>query len=290
MRARCRLPKQMSSGRRSSKRMARAFRSSVLAPGICAGAPARGWSNRPCGLAIATSIRRRCTTTSARSAKGCAHPASSATKCSSPPRSGRRILPRATSSAPPRRAWRKLRLSEVDLLLLHWPNPNIPLAETLGALCKVKRQGLARHIGVSNFTVALIDEAVRLASEPLVCNQIEVHPFLDQSKVIAACRPMTWQSWPTARSRAAGRRTTRCWPGIGKPRRQDRRAGLPALSGAAGHRRHPAHQQGRAAVGEFRDLRLRVVAGRDGRDRLARAPRRTRSRLCVFRIAGMGLT
>lgn len=82
----------------------------------------------------------------------------------------------------------KLRLSEVDLLLLHWPNPNIPLADTLGALCKVKQAGLARHIGVSNFTVALIEEAVRLSSEPLVCNQIEVHPFLDQSKVLAACR------------------------------------------------------------------------------------------------------
>jgi len=82
----------------------------------------------------------------------------------------------------------KLRLSEVDLLLLHWPNPNIPLADTLGALNRVKQAGLARHIGVSNFTVALINEAVRLSSEPLVCDQIEVHPFLDQSKVIAACR------------------------------------------------------------------------------------------------------
>jgi diketogulonate reductase-like aldo/keto reductase len=82
----------------------------------------------------------------------------------------------------------RLRLSEVDLLLLHWPNPQIPLAETLGALCKVKRMGLARHIGVSNFTVALIEEAVKLADEPLVCNQVELHPFLDQSKVIAACR------------------------------------------------------------------------------------------------------
>ena len=82
----------------------------------------------------------------------------------------------------------RLRLSEVDLLLLHWPNPQIPLSETLPALGKVKRMGLARHIGVSNFTVALIEEAVRLADEPLVCNQIEVHPLLDQSKVIAACR------------------------------------------------------------------------------------------------------
>jgi len=82
----------------------------------------------------------------------------------------------------------RLRLSEVDLLLLHWPNRQVPLAETLGALCKVKREGLARHIGVSNFTVTLIDEAVRESSEPLVCDQVEYHPFLDQSKVIAACR------------------------------------------------------------------------------------------------------
>jgi 2,5-diketo-D-gluconate reductase B len=82
----------------------------------------------------------------------------------------------------------RLRTPYVDLLLLHWPNPQIPLRDTLGALCKVKRAGLARHIGVSNFTVALVEEAVKHADEPLVCNQIEVHPFIDQSKVIAACR------------------------------------------------------------------------------------------------------
>ena len=82
----------------------------------------------------------------------------------------------------------RLNLPDVDLLLLHWPNPQIPLADTLGALCRVKEAGLARHIGVANFTVALIEEAVRLASEPLVCNQIEMHPYLDQSKVVAACR------------------------------------------------------------------------------------------------------
>jgi diketogulonate reductase-like aldo/keto reductase len=82
----------------------------------------------------------------------------------------------------------RLRLPWVDLLLLHWPNPQIPLADTLGALCKVKQAGLARHIGVANFTVALIEDAVRLASEPLVCDQIEMHPYLNQSKVVAACR------------------------------------------------------------------------------------------------------
>jgi diketogulonate reductase-like aldo/keto reductase len=82
----------------------------------------------------------------------------------------------------------RLRLEQVDLLLLHWPNPQIPLGETLGALCKVKRAGLARHIGVSNFNVALLDQAVKLAAEPLVCDQIEMHPLLDQSKVVVACR------------------------------------------------------------------------------------------------------
>jgi 2,5-diketo-D-gluconate reductase B len=82
----------------------------------------------------------------------------------------------------------RLRLSEVDLLLLHWPNPQVPLTETLGALGKVKRDGLTRHIGVSNFTVALIEEAWQATSEPLVCDQVECHPFLDQSKVVEACR------------------------------------------------------------------------------------------------------
>src|ERR1700704_4602803 len=44
----------------------------------------------------------------------------------------------------------RLMLSAVDLLLIHWPNPAVPLAETIGALCKVKRAGLTRHIGVAN--------------------------------------------------------------------------------------------------------------------------------------------
>jgi 2,5-diketo-D-gluconate reductase B len=82
----------------------------------------------------------------------------------------------------------KLKLPWVDLLLIHWPNPKVPLAESLGVLCKAKRDGKARHVGVANFTTALLHEAVRLSSEPLVTNQIEVHPFLDQRKVIAACR------------------------------------------------------------------------------------------------------
>ena len=82
----------------------------------------------------------------------------------------------------------RLRLAKVDLLLVHWPNPRIPLAETMGALYRMKEAGLTRHIGISNFTAPLVEEAVRLATEPLVTNQIEWHPYLDQSKVVAACR------------------------------------------------------------------------------------------------------
>ena len=81
----------------------------------------------------------------------------------------------------------RMRLPSVDLLLLHWPNPHVPLAETLGALSHARRMGLARHIGVSNFTVALIEQAVAASPEPLVCNQVEYHPYLDQAKVRAAC-------------------------------------------------------------------------------------------------------
>ena len=81
----------------------------------------------------------------------------------------------------------RLRQPYVDLLLLHWPNPQVPLQETLGALAHVKQQGLTRHIGVSNFTVALIEEAVAACPEPLVCDQVEYHPYLDQTKVMAAC-------------------------------------------------------------------------------------------------------
>jgi diketogulonate reductase-like aldo/keto reductase len=76
----------------------------------------------------------------------------------------------------------------VDLLLVHWPEKNTPLRETMGALAKAKRAGFTRHIGVANFNIAMLDEAIRLCPEPLVTLQAECHPYLDQTKVIAACR------------------------------------------------------------------------------------------------------
>ncbi|HVX98233.1 MAG TPA: aldo/keto reductase [Pseudorhodoplanes sp.] len=81
----------------------------------------------------------------------------------------------------------RLKLDHVDLLLLHWPSKEVPLAETLGALVQAKKDGLTRHIGVSNFTVALLEEALAGAPD-IVCNQIELHPYLDGSKITAACK------------------------------------------------------------------------------------------------------
>lgn len=84
---------------------------------------------------------------------------------------------------------RNLQVDYVDLLHVHWPTvDNIPLTETMGALAKAKRQGKTRHIGVANFNIALLEQAIRLCPEPLVTLQAEYHPYLDQSKVLAACR------------------------------------------------------------------------------------------------------
>jgi diketogulonate reductase-like aldo/keto reductase len=81
-----------------------------------------------------------------------------------------------------------LGLDYVDLLLVHWPEKNTPLAETMAALAKAKRDGRTRNIGVANFNIAMLDEAIRLCPEQLATLQVECHPYLDQSKVIAACR------------------------------------------------------------------------------------------------------
>lgn len=83
---------------------------------------------------------------------------------------------------------KRLGLSDVDLLLIHWPNAAVRLKDSTAALCKAKSGGLARHVGVSNYTAAMVAEATALASEPLVANQVEYHPYLGQSAVLGACR------------------------------------------------------------------------------------------------------
>lgn len=102
---------------------------------------------------------------------------------------------------------RKLGVDRVDLTLIHWPNPDIPVHEAIAALCDAKRRGLTRHIGLSNFTVANIEKSVAAATEPLVTDQIESHPFLDQSKVMSTLRGhgmATTAYCPIARGRVVG--------------------------------------------------------------------------------------
>lgn len=82
----------------------------------------------------------------------------------------------------------RLKLDHADLLLLHWPNAAVPLADTIGTLNEAKTLGLAKHIGVANFTVDLVRQAAKLSKAPLVNDQVEMHPYLDQSKVIAECK------------------------------------------------------------------------------------------------------
>ncbi len=79
----------------------------------------------------------------------------------------------------------RLGVDRVDLLLLHWPNPQVPLSETLSAMHYLQEEGKARHLGVSNFPPDLLDEALDEAE--IFCNQVEYHPFLAQDDVLGLC-------------------------------------------------------------------------------------------------------
>ncbi|MEM8630380.1 MAG: aldo/keto reductase [Pseudomonadota bacterium] len=78
-----------------------------------------------------------------------------------------------------------LRTDYVDVLLLHWPPGNGDIAPSLRMLQQAYDKGYARNIGVSNYTVAMLREAVRIVDAPLVTNQVEFHPLLNQDKLMA---------------------------------------------------------------------------------------------------------
>lgn len=82
----------------------------------------------------------------------------------------------------------RLGVERVDLALIHWPSKTIPVETSIKALNEVLDQDMTRHIGVSNYTVRHIEEAVAHSNHPLACNQIEYHPMLNQDIVIKACR------------------------------------------------------------------------------------------------------
>ena len=81
----------------------------------------------------------------------------------------------------------KLQLDKVNLTLIHWPSPNdeIPVAVYMEQLLEAKQQGLTEFIGVSNFTIKHMQEAITaIGAEHIASNQIEIHPFLQNRKLV----------------------------------------------------------------------------------------------------------
>lgn len=82
----------------------------------------------------------------------------------------------------------RLKTGYIDMLLIHWPNRAVPLADTLAGMRRLQEDGVIRHIGVSNFPVALMKEAIEGLGVPILANQVEYHPYLSQNRMLAYCR------------------------------------------------------------------------------------------------------
>jgi 2,5-diketo-D-gluconate reductase B len=80
----------------------------------------------------------------------------------------------------------RLGVDQLDLLLLHWPSPDVPLEETLKAMTALRDDGRIRNLGVSNFPAGLLKHALELA--PVFCDQVEYHPFLGQDGLLELAR------------------------------------------------------------------------------------------------------
>jgi 2,5-diketo-D-gluconate reductase B len=82
---------------------------------------------------------------------------------------------------------RLLQTDYVDLLLIHWPNPQVPLEWALGEFAALREQGKTRTIGVSNFPTALLRQALETVDD-LAANQVEYHPYLNQRPLLELMR------------------------------------------------------------------------------------------------------
>lgn len=83
---------------------------------------------------------------------------------------------------------KKLQTDHVDLLLVHWPFPEKSISHMVEQVMKARDAGKAKHIGVSNFTVAQIEEAMKASDGTIICNQVEYHPYLSQKTVQQSLR------------------------------------------------------------------------------------------------------
>jgi 2,5-diketo-D-gluconate reductase B len=89
-----------------------------------------------------------------------------------------------------RESLKKLGTGHVDLLLMHWPNPSVPLEETLGAMRELQAEGSIKHVGVSNFPPSMVEEATEHAE--IFCNQVEYHPYRAQDELLQQAREMDY--------------------------------------------------------------------------------------------------
>jgi 2,5-diketo-D-gluconate reductase B len=89
-----------------------------------------------------------------------------------------------------RESLEKLETDHVDLLLMHWPNPSVPLEETLGAMTELQEEGSVKHVGVSNFPPSMVEEAARHAT--VFCNQVEYHPYRAQDELLEQAKEMDY--------------------------------------------------------------------------------------------------
>lgn len=83
---------------------------------------------------------------------------------------------------------KRLDTDYVDLLLVHWPNPKIPLEETIKAMNELVDEGKVRHIGVSNFDKSQLQKARDLSDKPIVNNQVKYHLGMDLTDMLDYCR------------------------------------------------------------------------------------------------------
>ena len=85
---------------------------------------------------------------------------------------------------------KELQTDYVDLLLIHWPNKDVPFEETFGAMQELMDRGVTRSVGISNFSPELAKRADEMSPAPIVTNQVEFHPLLNQRHLLETCRAL----------------------------------------------------------------------------------------------------